>query len=258
MNYFHHKNNRTHSKDELLIFGIRPVMEAMKSGKNIEKILIQNGLNSETFGMLWQLIKELQINYQFVPAEKLKRITTKNHQGVIAFVSLITYYNMEDIIPFVFEKGKIPLIIILDRITDVRNFGAIARTAECTAVDCIIIPEKNSAQINSDAIKTSAGALMKIPVCRVQDIKQTIHYLKHAGICIIACTEKSDFLYHDFDFKIPAAILIGSEENGISPELLKLSDQSVSIPLLGEISSLNVSVATAVILYEIIRQRKTI
>jgi 23S rRNA (guanosine2251-2'-O)-methyltransferase len=240
-----------------IVFGIRPIIEAIKSGKEIEKILIQTGLNGELFSELNRLIKSNKIPFQFVPGEKLNRVTNKNHQGIIAFISPISFQKIENIIPEIYEQGKTPLILILDRITDIRNFGAIARTAECSGVQAIVIPSRGAAQINSDAIKTSTGALFKIPVCREDNLKYTIDFLKDSGMQIVACTEKTEHFYYDIDYKNPTAIIMGSEEDGISPEYLKKTDFKGKIPLLGEIDSLNVSVACGIMLYEAIRQRQT-
>jgi len=242
-------------KKETYIYGIRPTIEAIKAGKELEKIFIQNGLRGEGFHELFNLVKELEIPYQFVPVDKLNRLSRQNHQGVISYVSEITYQLIEDIVPFVFEHGRLPLFLILDRVTDVRNVGSIARTAECAGVDALIIPARGSAQINSDAIKTSAGALYKLPVVRAQNLKETIQFLKNSGITIIAATEKSDKEYTSVDLNRPMALIIGSEGEGISEEYLKLTDEVMQIPLAGEIESLNVSVASGVILFETLRQR---
>jgi 23S rRNA (guanosine2251-2'-O)-methyltransferase len=190
-----------------------------------------------------------------VPLEKINRLTRKNHQGVFAFISPIDFHNIEDIIPALFEEGKNPLILVLDRITDVRNFGAIARTAECAGVDTILIPEQNAAAINADAIKTSAGALHKVTVCRTWNLKLALQYLKDSGIQLIGCTEKTQDNMYKPDYTPPTAIIMGSEEDGVSPEFLKMCDARAKIPMSGKIASLNVSVATGVILYEAIRQR---
>lgn len=243
-------------KKENIIYGIRPIIEAVKSGKEIDKILIQTGLNNELYFQLRKLINEFKIPFQYVPVKKLNRITSKNHQGVICFISNIVYHNIENLLPGIYEDGKLPLLLILDRITDVRNMGAIARTAECAGVDAIIIPEKGSAQINSDTIKASAGSLYKIPVCRCKNLKNIIEYLKESGVQIIAATEKAGNYYTSADFTKPTAIIMGSEENGVSGEYLKRSDFKVKIPILGDIESLNVSVATGVILYEAVNQRR--
>jgi 23S rRNA (guanosine2251-2'-O)-methyltransferase len=246
---------KKHVSKENIIFGIRPVIEAIKAGKEIDRILIQNGLKGETSWELKKLISELQIPSQYVPLEKLNKVTQKNHQGVICFVSEISYQPLENLLPMIFEKGEDPLLLILDRITDVRNFGAITRTAECAGVNAIIIPSKGSARINADAVKTSAGALYKIPICREDNLKQTIEFIKASGIEIITCTEKATEPYHSISYNKPVAIIIGSEEDGISPEYLKRADKTVMIPLKGEIESLNVSVAAGIILFEAVKQR---
>lgn len=242
-------------KNKEAIFGIRPIIEVIKSGKTIDKLFIQKGLHNESFAILWKLVRENRINYKHVPVEKMNRLTKKNHQGVFAFISPIDFYNIEDVIPNLYEEGKSPLILILDRITDVRNFGAIARTAECANVDCIVVPEQNSAAINSDAMKTSSGALNSIKICRTWNLKMTLQMLKDSGIQIVSCTEKTNNKIYSVNYQIPTAIILGSEENGISNEFLKFSDEKVKIPILGNIESLNVSVACGVILYEIVRQR---
>ncbi len=244
-------------ENENLIFGIRPVIEALKAGKEIDRLFVQTGLKNELFGEMMGMLKKHNVLFQYVPAEKLNRLTSKTHQGVVGYISSIEYYKIEDVLPAVFEKGKTPLILILDRITDVRNFGAIARTAECSGVDAIIIPTKGAAQINADAIKTSTGALHTIPVCREENLKTVIEYLRESGLLVIACTEKTKENYYQQDFTLPVAIMMGSEENGISSEFLKMADAHAKIPLMGEISSLNVSVATGIILYEAVRQRLT-
>lgn len=242
-------------KKEIYIYGIRPTIEAIKSGKELEKIFLQNGLKGDGFRELFNLIKELEIPFQFVPIEKLNRLSRQNHQGVISYVSEITYQQIEDLVPFVFEQGRLPLFLILDRVTDVRNVGSIARTAECAGVDGLIIPARGSAQINSDAIKTSSGALYKLPVVRSQNLKESIQFLKNSGLSIVAATEKAEKVYTTIDFNRPMALIMGSEGEGISEEYLKLTDEVLRIPLLGEIESLNVSVATGVILFETLRQR---
>ena len=238
-----------------LIFGIRAVIEALRAGKKLDKILIQRGLNNELFAELKRTLKDFPAPFQFVPPEKLKKITSKNHQGVIAFLSVISYHKTEDLLPQVFEKGKVPLLLILDKVTDVRNFGAIARSAECCGVDFIVIPTRGSAQINADAMKTSAGALHRIPVCREDNLKDVLDYLKESGIYLVACHEKTSKMIHELDLKQPLAVIMGSEEDGISAEYSKRCDEAGKIPMSGSISSLNVSVATGVFLYEVTRQR---
>lgn len=240
---------------ENLIFGTRAVIEAVAAGKEVDKIIIQKGLSNQLFSELRKAIQGKDIPLQFVPPEKLNRLTSKNHQGVIAFVAEVTYYDVEDMLAQTFEKGKTPLVLILDRVTDVRNFGAIARSAECAGVDFIIIPSRGAAQINADAVKTSAGALNRIPVCREENLKNTIDYLKESGLQIIACHEKTDNYHFNADLTKPSAIIMGSEENGISNEYLKRSDIQVKIPMVGSIASLNVSVATGIILFEAVKQR---
>jgi 23S rRNA (guanosine2251-2'-O)-methyltransferase len=241
---------------EPFIYGIRPVIEALKSGKEIDKILIQKGLRGEGFHQLFAFIREMDVPSQFVPLEKLNHITRQNHQGVIAYISDITYQKLEYLIPFVYEQGKSPLFLVLDRITDVRNLGAIARTAECAGVDGLLLPVKGSAQINEHAIKTSAGALYKLPVCRCPQMKDSISFMKNSGLKIYAATEKAATDYTKADFTKPLAIIMGSEEDGISEELIKIADELIRIPVHGEIASLNVSVAAGILLYEVLRQRK--
>jgi len=243
---------------EQYIYGIRPAIEAIRAGKQVDKMLIQNGLKGPGFHELFALAKEVEIPYQFVPVEKLNRLSKQNHQGVIAYLTEIVYQKVEDIIPFVFEKGGSPLILILDRVTDVRNVGAIARTAACTGVDALVMPLKGSAQLNSDAVKTSAGALYSLPVCREANLKDSLTFLKESGLSIVAATEKAEKNYTDARFSGPVANILGSEGQGISPEYLKFADEVVSIPILGDISSLNVSVAAGVLLYEAVRQRNNL
>lgn len=243
------------TEEKNYIFGIRAIIEAVNAGKTIDKLFIQKGLHNDLFAELWKLVRIKRINYKHVPLEKINRLTRKNHQGVFAFISPIDFHNIEDVVPSLYEQGKNPLILVLDRITDVRNFGAIARTAECAGVDAIIIPEQNAAAINADAIKTSAGALHKITVCRTWNLKLAIQFMKESGIQLVGCTEKTQDLIYKPDYTPPTAIIMGSEEDGVSPEFLKMCDARVKIPLAGKIASLNVSVATGVILYEAIRQR---
>jgi len=240
---------------EDFVFGTRAVIEAIKNGKTIDKILIKKGLNNELFNELNDLIKEYRITVQLVPVEKINRITRKNHQGVLAFISPIEFSNIENLLPGIYEEGKTPLLLILDQITDVRNFGAIARSAECAGVQAIIIPEKGMARIGGDAIKTSAGAIHHIPICRVHNLYSTIQFLKDSGIHIVAATEKGDKLYTEAQLNVPLGIVMGSEDTGISAQLLKLADEQLKIPILGEIESLNVSVSAALMIYEAVRQR---
>lgn len=241
-------------KDEY-IFGTRAVIEAINTGKNIEKVFIKTGLSNELVHQLISLIKENEIAFQFVPIEKINRITRKNHQGVLAFISPVEFTSIEMLLPVLFEKGREPLLLVLDQITDVRNFGAIVRSAECAGVDAVIIPEKGMARIGADAIKTSAGALHHVPVCKVTNLFRTIQFLKDSGIQIVAATEKADKIYTQGNFKNPVAIVMGSEEIGISQNILNICDQQLKIPLFGNIESLNVSVSAALMIYEAVRQR---
>ena len=250
-----YNNNRQPRESNQVVFGIRAVIEAIKSGKEIESLYIQRGIGGGLMAELKQLLGEHQIVAQQVPVEKLNRIAQKNHQGVIAFISPIIYQKIEDIIPQIFEKGETPLILILDSITDVRNMGAIARTAECSGVHAIVVPAKGSAQINPDAIKTSAGALYKIPVCRHDNFMQTVRFIQESGLQLVCCTEKTqDYIYKP-DYTMPTAIVMGSEEDGVRNDIIRIADHLAKIPMYGEIESLNVSVATGIILYEAIRQR---
>ncbi len=241
-----------------LVFGIRPLIEAIEAGKQIDNVFIQDGLRGELINDLKRMMQKRGIIYKQVPVEKINRITHKNHQGVIGFVSPVSFYRLEDIITSVFEAGKSPLILILDRITDVRNFGAIARSAACAGVDAIVIPSRGASPINSDALKTSAGALYSMPICKEHNLKSAIDYLKDSGLQIMAVTEKASDLYYQADFSGPAALIMGSEEDGISPEYLKLADARIRIPIQGQIGSLNVSVATGIVLFEAAKQRLSI
>jgi 23S rRNA (guanosine2251-2'-O)-methyltransferase len=248
-------NHRESRESNQLIFGIRAVIEAIKSGKEIESLYLQRGLGGGLITELKTLLHEYGITAQQVPIEKLDRLTPKNHQGAVAFISPIIYQKIENIIPEIFERGETPLVLVLDSITDVRNMGAIARTAECAGVHAIVIPAKGSAQINPDAVKTSAGALYKIPVCRHENFLQTIRFLQESGLQLVCCTEKTnDFIYKP-DYTAPTAIVMGSEEDGVRNEIIRIADHLAKIPMFGEIESLNVSVATGVVLYEAIRQR---
>ena len=240
-----------------MIYGIHAVTEAIRAGKEIDKLFLQEGLKSDLSAELRRITKENDVLYVIVPGAKLDRIAAgKNHQGCVAFISSITYFQIEELLPTIFEAGRTPLLLILDRITDVRNFGAIARSAECAGVDAIIIPSRGAAQVGADAIKTSAGALHAIPICRESNLKDTIDFLKASGLRIASCTEKGSTPHHKTELSGPLAIVMGSEEDGISSEYLKRSDVRVQIPMRGKISSLNVSVATGIILFEVLRQRE--
>lgn len=238
-----------------MIFGVRAVIEAVQAGKEIDKILVKKDIQSDLSKELFAAIKGMNINVQRVPVERINRITRKNHQGVVAFVSQITYQKIEDIVPFLYEQGKSPFIVLLDGITDIRNFGAIARTCECAGVDAIVIPSKNSVTVNADAVKTSAGALHTIPVCRENNISDAINFMKDSGIKIIAATEKGEVNYTESQCDGPVCIVMGAEDKGIPYDHLKLCDEWVRIPQFGTIGSLNVSVAAGVLIYEVVRQR---
>ncbi|MBS4069812.1 MAG: 23S rRNA (guanosine(2251)-2'-O)-methyltransferase RlmB [Algoriphagus sp.] len=244
------------ANDKDFIFGTRAVMESIHSGKEIDKVLVQKELNNDLIKELLQLCKASNVPVVRVPDAKLNRITRKNHQGVIAQVSSIAYASLDNVIDQCYAVGKSPLILVLDHITDVRNFGAIARTAECAGVDAIVIPEKGSAQINSDAVKTSAGALNFIPVARVKNLFYTCRDLQKMGLSLVAVTEKTDKVMYEADFSAPVAMILGSEEDGISQEIMGIADAKVKIPMAGNIESLNVSVSAGVAIYEAIRQRK--
>ncbi|NLO01297.1 MAG: 23S rRNA (guanosine(2251)-2'-O)-methyltransferase RlmB [Bacteroidales bacterium] len=237
------------------IFGTRAVIEAIRNGRSIDKILIKKGIDNELFNTLFPLIKENNVNFQFVPAEKISRITRKNHQGVLAFLSPVDFADIEIVLPGLFEEAVNPLILMLDRITDVRNFGAIVRSAECGGVNAVIVPEKGMARIGADAVKTSAGALNYLPVCKSPNLKQTLQFLKNSGIRIVAASEKADTLFTDAKMNVPLCIIVGAEDKGISPAILQMADEQVRIPLSGKIDSLNVSVAAGLMIFEAVRQR---
>ena len=236
------------------IYGIRAVIEAVESGRGINKVLLQKGLQGSLFKELANLLNSHNIVYQGVPIQKLDSITRKNHQGVVAFVSPIEYTKLELLLPLIYEKGEQPFFLILDRITDVRNLGAIARSAECSGVHGIVLPSRGAALVGSDAIKTSAGALNKIPVCKEDNLKDVLTFLKNSGLKIIGCSEKAEEDVYNVDLKGPSAIIVGSEEDGISPAYLKMCDQVVKIPMYGTIPSLNVSVSASILMYEFNRQ----
>ena len=242
-------------KNQDIIFGSRPVLEAIKAGKTIEKIFIQKNLAKDVFDEIKKLLTNKRVNLSFVPKEKLNRITRKNHQGIICYISPINYQPLTEIVHRCYESGKDPIILVLDRITDTRNFGAITRVAEATGVDAIVIPEKESALITSEAIKASAGALNYVSICKERNLKSVINQLKESGLKIISCTEKSDVEIYSVDFSSPVCIILGSEKDGISNNLLEISDVKAKIPMKGKIDSLNVSSSSSVILYELIRQR---
>jgi 23S rRNA (guanosine2251-2'-O)-methyltransferase len=243
-------------KESEMIFGTRAVIEAVQAGKEVDKILMRRDLQNDLARELFNIVKTTNIPIQRVPQEKLDRLTRKNHQGVIAFISAVTYQTLEDIVPFLYEEGKLPFLVLLDGVTDVRNFGAIARTCECAGVNAIVIPAKNSVSVNADAVKTSAGALMSLPVCKETSITEAIKFLKNCGYKIIAATEKADKNYTSVSYSDPVALVLGGEDMGISMDNLRICDEMVNIPVVGNIASLNVSAAAAVLMYEVVRQRR--
>ena len=246
---------RQRSDSEDFLFGIRPVAEAVASGSPVDKVLIRQGMRGEGFRELMELIARHRIPYQYVPEQKLNQVTRKNHQGIVGFISPVEYQVLNDVIEKTFAAGEDPFIVMLDRITDVRNFGAIARTAECAGADAIVIQEKGAARITADSVKASAGALMKIAVCRTPNIIKSGVEMMEQGITLISATEKGDKHYHAADYTGPICVVLGSEESGISAPLLKMSSHKVSIPQYGEIASLNVSVAAGIVLFEAARHR---
>ncbi len=242
-------------EDKSFVFGLHSTIEAINAGKEIERILIRKGLQGELYLELMKLIRQFEIPFQQVPVERIDRVTRKNHQGVVTFISPVAYQPITEIIPMLFDQGKNPLILVLDRITDVRNFGAITRSAEVAGVDAILIPEKGAAQINADAIKTSSGALLKIPICREKNLINAVRFLKNSGLKVVAASEKGDLNYFSCEMTAPLVIVMGSEETGIDANILKLADEWAKIPQLGTIQSLNVSVAAGILLFEAVRQR---
>lgn len=238
------------------IYGIRAVIEAIRSDESIDKIFIQKGLQGSLVRELEELLKSNQINHSYVPVEKLNRLNSRNHQGVIAQISPVRFTDLEDMVAAVLAKNKKAAFLLLDQVTDVRNFGAIIRTAECAGVDGLIVQNRGSAPVNADTVKTSAGAVFHLPIAKVTHIKDAIYYLQGSGIQVVAATEKTRQSLYEVDLSIPTAIIMGSEESGISPSVLKLADQKAKIPLMGATDSLNVSVACGVVLYELLRQRK--
>jgi 23S rRNA (guanosine2251-2'-O)-methyltransferase len=238
------------------IFGLRAVIEAINSGKTISKVFLQKGLSGALFSELNALIKQHAIASSYVPVEKLNRLSkNNNHQGVVAQTSAIDFIELDDLISDTLETGSVPLFLLLDKISDVRNFGAIIRTAECTGVNGIIIQKQGNAPISADTIKTSAGAAFKVPICKVDHIKDAIFQLQAEQIQMVAATEKTTQLIYDVDLTLPTAIIMGAEDKGIHPSILKIVEHKAKLPLLGEIESLNVSVACGAILYEVTRQR---
>ena len=237
-----------------LIVGRHPLLEALEAGREIDKILLKRGLRSEEVSRITALARERTIPLQIVPEERLTRLTHKQHQGVIAFISEIEYTPLETLIPMLYEAGRSPFVLLLDGLTDVRNFGAIARTAECAGVDALIIPERGSVTVTADAIKTSAGALHRLPVCRVSSIMSAVSLLQASGLKIVAASEKARDVYTETELRLPLGLVLGAEDEGVSEEVLRRADHIVRIPQVGAIGSLNVSVAAGILIYEIVRQ----
>ncbi|MEO4006390.1 23S rRNA (guanosine(2251)-2'-O)-methyltransferase RlmB [Flavobacterium supellecticarium] len=240
---------------EHLIFGIRAIIEAVNAGKEIDKVFIQKEAQGDLMQELMKTLKKNSINFSYVPIEKLNRLTSNNHQGAVASIAPVSFYSLESLVESVIEKSEKPLFLILDQLSDARNFGAIIRTAECTGVDGIIIQKQGSAPVNGDTVKTSAGAVFNVPICKVDHIKDAIFYLQGSGVKTVAATEKTESLLYDIDLSGPLAIIMGSEDKGVNPSVLKIVDEKAKLPMFGTISSLNVSVACGAFLYETVRQR---
>lgn len=237
------------------IFGLHAIIEAIEAGKTIDKLLLKKDLSGELARKLIILAHERDITVQRVPVEKLNRLTRKNHQGAVAMLAAVTYYKVEQVLPAVYDEGMNPFFVVLDGVTDVRNFGAIARTCDCAGVSAIVIPEKGSVTVNGDAVKTSAGALNYLPVCREKSLQEAIKFLRDSGCRIIGTSDKNSVNYTSEDYTGPVALVLGSEGKGISREVMRLCDTLVAIPEFGNINSLNVSVAGGVMMYEVVRQR---
>lgn len=237
------------------IFGIRAIIEAINAKKEIDKVFVQKDAQGDLMQDLMKTMKKNNINFSYVPIEKLNRLTPNNHQGAVATIAPISFVALESLVEGVIESGKKPLFLILDQLSDARNFGAIIRTAECTGVDGIIIQKQGSAPVNGDTVKTSVGAVFNVPICKVDHIKDAIFYLQGSGIKTVAATEKTDQNIYDIDFNEPVAIIMGSEDRGVNPSVIKIVDEKAKLPIFGTIESLNVSVACGAFLYEVVRQR---
>ncbi|UYW02571.1 23S rRNA (guanosine(2251)-2'-O)-methyltransferase RlmB [Flavobacterium agricola] len=237
------------------IFGIRAIIEAINAGKNIDKVFIQKEAKGELMQELFKVMKSKNINFSYVPVEKLNKLTSNNHQGAVASIAPIEFVTIEDLVETVLESGKTPLFLILDQISDARNFGAIIRTAECTGVNGIIIQKQGAAPVNGDTVKTSTGAVFNVPICKVDHIKDAVYFLEASDIQTVAATEKTDNNIYDINFNKPIAIIMGSEDKGVNPSVLKMVNHKAKLPMYGTISSLNVSVACGAFLYEAVRQR---
>ena len=237
------------------IYGIRTVIEAIKANRPVDKVFIQKGLQGSLHTELEDIIKKENVSASYVPVQKLNRLCDKNHQGVVAQMSPVEFQPFEELVLNSLKKESAPLFLLLDQISDVRNFGAIIRTAECAGVNGIVIQNKGAARVNADTVKTSAGAIFKVPISKVAHLKDAVYYLQASGIQVIGATEKTNQSLYDLDLSIPVALVMGSEDTGISPSLLKIMDHKAKLPMMGTIESLNVSVACGIVLYEILRQR---
>lgn len=246
---------RTRSQGEML-YGVHPIVQAIESGQEIERIIMRSGLRSETLPQLMQMARQRGIAVQHVPAAWFNRLGSRNHQGIVATVSPIGYQSLEALIPLLFEQGESPLIVVADGITDVRNLGAIARSAECAGAHALVVPTKGSAHINADTVKASAGALLHFPVCRTSRLDQTCQFLKECGLQLVVATEDGATFFHSADLHGPLALVLGDEGHGVSSSILRMADITVRIPIHGQVSSLNVSVAAGILLYEAERQRR--
>ena len=256
--YKQHNTRPTADRSIDMLFGLRPILEALNAGRTLDKIFLLRGTKNSMTQDISDLARAANVPVSMVPLEKLEGMTRKNHQGAVAYVSPIDFAPLDTLLAGLFEAGKVPFLLLLDRVTDVRNFGAIARTAECLGVQALVVPARGAAQINGDAVKTSAGALNLLPVCREADLHRTIEFLKNSGLTVVACTEKADAdLGHSEPTSLsgPIAVVMGSEEDGISPDLLRLCDQRLRIPMSGQIQSLNVGVAAGIMLFEVAKSR---
>ncbi len=242
-------------KNEQYIYGIHAVLEAIEAGKEIDRLLVKKDLSSQLAHDVLDAARAHDVPVQRVPVERINRITRKNHQGVIAMLAAVTYYRVEQIVPMLFEQGDNPFLVVLDGVTDVRNFGAIARTCECAGVSAIVIPETGSVSVNGDAVKTSAGALNYLPVCRERNIVDAVRYLRDSGVTIVSTSDKNAVTYTSANLTGPVAIVLGAEDRGISSEVMRQCDVRCTIPEFGNIHSLNVSVAAGIMIYEVVRQR---
>lgn len=254
--YYKRSPKKEAKPQQEMLFGLRAIIEAIKGGRDFEKVIIRYDLKSDLAIELKELLKGSGIPVLKMPGEKIDKYTQKNHQGAIGFASEVVYQKIESLIPMLYEEGKNPFIVVLDSVTDVRNFGAIARSAECAGAHAILVPAKGSAAINADAIKTAAGALDNIPVCRTNNLRESLQFMKDSGLTLFAATEKADDFYYKNDFTVPLAIVMGSEDEGIAPHNLRVCNAAVKIPMMGNIESLNVSVATGIFLFEVVKQRE--